>query len=42
MASQEPEITEIPLDTDIPLCSIAKREEEIFIPSTKDPILFEH
>jgi excinuclease ABC subunit C len=42
MASQDGEITEIPLDTDIPLCSIAKREEEIFIPTTKDPILFEH
>jgi excinuclease ABC subunit C len=42
MASQEPEITEISLDADIPLCSIAKREEEIFIPSTKEPIMFEH
>jgi excinuclease ABC subunit C len=42
MASQDAEITDIPLDTDIPLCSIAKREEEIFIPSTKEPILFEH
>jgi excinuclease ABC subunit C len=26
----------------IPLCSIAKREEEIFIPHTPKPILFEH
>lgn len=24
-----------------PICSIAKREEEIFIPSSKDPIMFE-
>lgn len=42
MASQEGEITEIPLDTDIPLCSIAKREEEIFIPTTRESIMFEH
>lgn len=28
-------------DLSIPLCSIAKREEEIFLPSKKDPFLFE-
>lgn len=26
----------------IPLCSIAKREEELFIPHVSVPILFEH
>lgn len=40
-ASKDPEIQNIPLDTDIPLCSIAKREEEIFIPGVKDPIMFD-
>lgn len=28
-------------DEVVPLCSIAKREEEIFIPSTKNPIMFD-
>ncbi len=41
MASQNSEVKHTILDTDIPLCSIAKREEEIFISSTKDPILFD-
>jgi excinuclease ABC subunit C len=29
-------------DEVVPICSIAKREEEIFLPNKKDPILFEH
>jgi excinuclease ABC subunit C len=41
LATQDSELQNIPVDTDIPLCSIAKREEEIFIPGNKDPIMFE-
>ncbi len=40
-ASKDPELMEIPLYSDISLCSIAKREEEIFISGLKDPIIFE-
>ncbi len=32
---------DIPQRNEIPICSIAKREEEIFIPGDKHPILFE-
>mgnify|MGYP002364208920 CR=1 FL=1 len=41
LTSQDTEVQKIPLDTDIPLCSIAKREEEIFIPGNKEPIMFD-
>jgi excinuclease ABC subunit C len=41
LASQDSEIQNVPLYTDIPLCSIAKREEEIFIPWNKEPIMFD-
>ncbi len=40
-ASQDSLIKNIPLEIDIQICSIAKREEEIFIPSTQEPIMFE-
>jgi excinuclease ABC subunit C len=40
-ASQDPLVQNIPTDTQIPICSIAKREEEIFIPTTKEPIMFD-
>jgi excinuclease ABC subunit C len=32
----------VPLDSDISLCSIAKREEEIFLPGNSDPVIFAH
>ena len=41
LTSQDTEVQKIPLDPDIPLCSIAKREEEIFIPGNKEPIMFD-
>ncbi len=41
IVSQDNKAENTLLDTDILLCSIAKREEEIFIPSTKNPIMFD-
>jgi excinuclease ABC subunit C len=40
MAWKDPEIQEVSLDSDISLCSIAKREEEIFLPGNSDPVIF--